>query len=331
MSDTFVNLAYLIASVLFIFGLKGLTHPRTAVRGNLYGALGMLFAVIVTLLHGNLSFELILAGVIVGGLIGAALAVKIEMTAMPQLVAVFNGFGGGASVLVAGAELVNPGALTTMQSLIAIAVSGLIGAVTFWGSFIAFGKLQGLKIVPDAPVRYPGEQIVKVLLLLVSLALSVMIVINPGAVNNYWILCAVASVLGVLLVIAIGGADMPVVIALLNSYSGLAACATGFIISNSVLIIAGSLVGASGLILTNIMCVAMNRSLTNVLFGGFGAVQESASADDIYAGKVKSTSPDDLAILLDGVNRVVIVPGYGMAVAQAQHAVRDLYLSLIHI
>lgn len=325
MSDTFVNLAYLIASVLFIFGLKGLTHPRTAVRGNLYGALGMLFAVIVTLLHGNLSFELILAGVIVGGLIGAALAVKIEMTAMPQLVAVFNGFGGGASVLVAGAELVNPGALTTMQSLIAIAVSGLIGAVTFWGSFIAFGKLQGLKIVPDAPVRYPGEQIVKVLLLLVSLALSVMIVINPGAVNNYWILCAVASVLGVLLVIAIGGADMPVVIALLNSYSGLAACATGFIISNSVLIIAGSLVGASGLILTNIMCVAMNRSLTNVLFGGFGAVQESASADDIYAGKVKSTSPDDLAILLDGVNRVVIVPGYGMAVAQAQHAVRDLY------
>ncbi len=325
MSNTFVSLAYLFASVLFIFGLKGLTHPRTAVRGNLLGSLGMLVAIVVTLMKGSLSFELILAGVIVGGLIGVVLAVKIEMTAMPQLVAVFNGFGGGASVLVAGAELVNPGALLNLQALVAIAISGLIGAVTFWGSLVAFGKLQGLKIVPDAPVRYPGEQVVKVLLLVVSIVLSWMIVVNPTSVNNYWILCGLASVLGILLVIAIGGADMPVVIALLNSYSGLAACATGFVLSNSVLIIAGSLVGASGLILTNIMCVAMNRSLANVLFGGFGAVQESASADDVYAGKVKSTSPDDLAIMLDGVNRVVVVPGYGMAVAQAQHAVRDLY------
>jgi NAD(P) transhydrogenase subunit beta len=324
MSSAIINLVYLLASVLFIFGLKGLTHPRTAVRGNLIGGLGMLLAVVVTLMQGDLTFELIIAGIVIGSLIGAVLSIKIQMTAMPQLVALLNGFGGLASVLVAGAELINPESVLTLQSLIAIAASGLIGAVTFWGSLVAFGKLQGV-VVPDAPVRYSGEQVVKILLLLISLALSWMIVVNPSALTNYWILCGVASVLGVLLVIAIGGADMPVVIALLNSYSGLAAAATGFVLSNSVLIISGSLVGASGLILTNIMCVAMNRSLANVLFGGFGAVQQSASADDIYAGKVKSTSPDDLAILLDGVNRVVIVPGYGMAVSQAQHAVRDLY------
>lgn len=323
----FVNIAYLIAAVLFIMGLKGLAHPRTAVRGNFLGGMGMLIAIVVTLFLGKLSFGLILAGIIVGSLIGAVLAVKIQMTAMPQMVALLNGFGGGASVLVAGAELLKenhiPGT-SDLQTLVAIAASGIIGAVTFWGSLVAFGKLQGFG-VPDRPVRYSGEQIVKVLLLLASIGFGALVVINPEGIYSYWLLVALASVLGVLLVIAIGGADMPVVIALLNSYSGLAAAATGFILSNSVLIIAGSLVGASGLILTNIMCVAMNRSLANVLFGGFGAIQDTSSDDDIYGGKVKSTSPDELAMLLDTASRVVIVPGYGMAVSQAQHAVRDMF------
>ena len=324
MSPEIVNIAYLIASVLFILGLKGLAHPRTAVRGNLMGALGMFIAVVVTLMQGDLSYELILAGIVIGSAVGAIMAVKIEMTAMPQLVALFNGFGGAASVLVAGAELVNPEAEPLLQSLIAIVASGLIGAITFWGSLVAFGKLQGV-VVPDQPVRYPGEQIVKVILLAAAIVSGVMIVQNPQNFDMYWVLVAISSVLGVLLVIAIGGADMPVVVALLNSYSGIAAAATGFVLSNSVLIIAGSLVGASGIILTNIMCKAMNRSLANVLFGGFGAISEVASSDDVYGGKVKSTSPEELAMLLETASRVVIVPGYGMAVAQAQHAVRDLF------
>ncbi len=324
MSPEIVNIAYLIASVLFILGLKGLAHPRTAVRGNLMGAFGMFIAVVVTLLQGDLSYELIFAGIVLGSAVGAIMAVKIEMTAMPQLVALFNGFGGAASVLVAGAELVNPEAEPLLQSLVAIVASGLIGAITFWGSLVAFGKLQGV-VVPDQPVRYPGEQIVKVILLLAAIVAGVLIVQNPQNFDMYWILVAISSVLGVLLVIAIGGADMPVVVALLNSYSGIAAAATGFVLSNSVLIIAGSLVGASGIILTNIMCKAMNRSLANVLFGGFGAVSEVASSDDVYGGKVKSTSPEELAMLLETASRVVIVPGYGMAVAQAQHAVRDLF------
>ncbi len=330
-SQAFVNIAYLVAATFFIIGLKGLAHPRTAVRGNLLGATGMLIAVVVTLLSKQLDFGFIIAGVVVGAAIGSILAIKIEMTAMPQLVALFNGFGGGASVLVAGAELIKAvnesgvsGISPDLQMLIATVASGLIGAVTFWGSLVAFAKLQGV-VVPDAPVRYPGEQVVKVLLLLASIAFGVTVVLNPSLIENYWILVAFASVLGILLVIAIGGADMPVVVALLNSYSGLAAAATGFVLSNNVLIIAGSLVGASGLILTNLMCIAMNRSLANVLFGGFGAVQDTASADDVYGGKVKSTSPDELAMLMDTVRRVVVVPGYGMAVAQAQHAVRDLY------
>lgn len=325
MSTTLIDLSYLIAAILFILGLKGLTHPRTAVRGNLLGFAGMLLAVAVTLLQGNLSFELIAVGILVGSIIGYFLAAKIAMTAMPQLVAVFNGFGGIASVLVAGAELHRlVGLASTMDTLIAIVASGLIGSITLWGSLVAFAKLQGV-VVPDQPVRYPGEQIVKLLLLILSILLAAYIVVNPGEVAYFWYLALAATLLGILLVIAIGGADMPVVVALLNSYSGLAAAATGFVLSNSVLIIAGSLVGASGLILTNIMCKAMNRSLSNVLFGGFGEAPTSGGQDDIYAGKVKSTSADELAMLLDGVQRVVVVPGYGMAVAQAQHAVRDMF------
>jgi NAD(P) transhydrogenase subunit beta len=327
-SPSIVNLVYLLASVLFIFGLVGLTHPRTAVRGNLLGAIGMFLAVIITLVSGGiLRFELIIAGVILGGAIGAVLAVRIQMTAMPQLVALFNGFGGGASVLVAGAWLIETtggkgagGPL--LQETIATGASGLIGAVTFWGSLIAYGKLQGL--VNENSVTFAGQKALNAILAAVCVAATVLIVMNPADTYVYWILVAVASVLGIGLVIPIGGADMPVVIALLNSYSGLAACATGFVLSNTVLIISGSLVGASGIILTNIMCKAMNRSLANVLFATMGPTESTASADDIYAGRVKSTSAEEVAMLFDSASRVVVVPGYGMAVSQAQHAVRDL-------
>ena len=323
---TIINLSYLIASVLFILGLKGLTHPRTAVRGNLTAAMAMLIAVVVTLLDQNIvGFKVIIAGIILGGAIGMTLAIKIQMTDIPQLVALFNGFGGGASVFVAGAALIEVSVKTKNPELhltVATAVSGLVGAVTFWGSLIAFGKLQGLKFAND--VRFPGQQLVNALCAICAVGAALLIIYNPSSVIFYWLLVIVGSVLGVLTVIPIGGADMPVVIALLNSYSGLAAAATGFVLGNNILIIAGSLVGASGMILSSIMCKAMNRSLGNVLFGVLEPTADTASADEVYAGKIKSTSADEAAMLFDDARRVVFVPGYGMAVAQAQHAVRDL-------
>jgi len=327
MSQTWVTLIYLIASVLFILGLKGLAHPRTAVRGNFLGAAGMLLAVIVTLLDRHIiSYEMIIIGLLVGAVIGIILANKVQMTEMPQLVALFNGFGGAASVLVAGAaliEIVLVDSSPLLQITIATAVSGTIGSVTFFGSLIAALKLQGL--ITEEPLRYPGEQVVKGLFLLASIITGILIIIEPSATHMYWIMVVVAAVLGILLTIPIGGADMPVVITLLNSYSGLAAAATGFVLFNNALIIAGSLVGASGLILTNIMCKAMNRSLANVLFGGLGEVSTTGeSADSVYGGKVKSTTAEEVAMLLETARRVVIVPGYGMAVAQAQYAIRDL-------
>lgn len=331
----YINIAYLVASVLFILGLKGLSHPKTAVRGNMMGAMGMLIAIVAVLFdQGVVSFELIIAGLVIGGLIGAVFALKVEMTSMPELVAMFNGFGGLASILVAGyaiydASLIHTDNMNNPQMTISIVASGLIGAITLSGSFIAFGKLYGLKGIPDAAVRYPGEQIVKVLLLGAAVFLGVLIVQNNNVmiadvITNYWILAVIGLLLGVLLVVAIGGADMPVVIALMNSYSGIAAAATGFVLNNNVLIVSGSLVGASGIILTQLMCKAMNRSLSNVLFGGFGAVAETQSADEVYEGKIKSVGAEDVALFLDMAQRVVIVPGYGMAVGQAQHAVKDL-------
>jgi H+-translocating NAD(P) transhydrogenase subunit beta len=320
-----VELSYILAAVLFIFGLKKMSHPRTAVRGNLLGSLGMLVAIVATLV-GVIRFEYILIGVLIGSVIGAWMALKIPMTAMPQMVGLLNGFGGGASVLVAGAELLRGevAGVDPNVMLIATAASGVIGAVTFWGSLVAFGKLQELKAFKK-PFSLPGQQAINALLLLLALALSGwMVAAAPGqAIWIYLAIVVVTSVLGLFLVSPIGGADMPVVIALLNSYSGLAACATGFVINNSVLIIAGSLVGASGIILSQIMCKAMNRSLANVLFGVMEAGSLAGSADEFYA-TVRSTTADDIAILLDGAQRVVFVPGYGMAVAQAQHAVRDL-------
>jgi NAD(P) transhydrogenase subunit beta len=322
-----VEFAYLLASVLFILGLKGMAHPRTAVRGNRMGAVGMLIAVVVTILDRRiLSYETIFAGLVVGSAIGTGLAVKVRMTAMPQMVALLNGFGGGASVLVAGAALIEARVLgggMPLQSTIATALSAVIGAVTFWGSLVAFAKLQ--ELVSGNAIAFPGQHWLTGLVALVTAGFAVWMVAEPETAVLYWVLTAAASVLGVLVTIAIGGADMPVVISLLNSYSGLAASATGFVLQNNMLIIAGSLVGASGIILTQIMCRAMNRSLTNVLFGGLGAATAvSERGDDVYAGRVKAASAEEVAMLLGSARRVVIVPGYGMAVAQAQHAVRIL-------
>ena len=320
-----VNLFYLLASVLFILGLKGLSKPKTAVRGNMLGSTGMLIAVLVTLVDRRiLNIGVILAGIVLGALIGAVLALKIRMTGMPQMVALLNGFGGVASTLVAGAALVEALDLrreTTVQMLVATALSCLIGSVTLSGSVVAFGKLQ--ELLPGRSVMLPGRHVVNAALAVAAIVVSLTLIASP-AFATYVALGLIALVLGVLLVIPIGGADMPVVISLLNSYSGMAAAATGFVLSNNMLIIAGSLVGAAGLILTMIMCRAMNRSLTNVLLGGFGMVAAAKEAEDVYEGKVKATSPDEVALLLESARRVVFVPGYGMAVAQAQHGVRSL-------
>ncbi|MEQ9409853.1 MAG: NAD(P)(+) transhydrogenase (Re/Si-specific) subunit beta [Fuerstiella sp.] len=335
MSADLIDLCYLVAAVLFMVGLKGLTRPRTAVRGNLFGALAMLIAVVATLLHQDiLSVTGLLIAIAVGSIVGVVLAVKIEMTAMPQLVALFNGLGGGASVLVAGAYLAGREFSERLSSgvcfadvLTATAASGLIGAVTLSGSLIAFAKLQELKAVRD--ISFPGQKLVNLLLAAGCAGLGTLVVMQPEHAELwYWGMSLLAMVLGILLVISIGGADMPVVIALLNSYSGLAASATGFVLNNNLLIIAGSLVGASGLILTRIMCDAMNRSLWAVLFGTMQSGGSSASDDEVYA-HVKSTSAEDVAMMLEVAQRVLIVPGYGMAVAQAQHAVRDLTNSLL--
>jgi H+-translocating NAD(P) transhydrogenase subunit beta len=292
-----VQLAYLLSAVLFILGLKGLTRPRSAVRGNLLGACGLLVAVVVTLFQAGLDYRLIVGGLVVGSVIGAIFAIRVQMTEMPQMVALFNGFGGAASTLVAGANLVQTDSFGT-DMLVATALSGMIGAVTFSGSLIAWGKLKEFRKLDQ--IRIPAQQLVNGILVLSCIALTVAMANGDGStmtVVAYWGISTLALILGVTLVVSIGGADMPVVIALLNSYSGLAAAATGFVLSNTVLIISGSLVGASGLILTRIMCVAMNRSLPNVLFGSMGNSGSTLNADDVYAN-VKSTSADEVDLTL---------------------------------
>jgi NAD(P) transhydrogenase subunit beta len=319
------KLVYLVAAVLFIYGLKLMSHPRTAVRGNLMGAAGMLLAVVVALLEvqqsGQASYWFIVVGLIIGSAIGAVLAVRIQMTAMPQMVALFNGFGGLASVFVAGGSMMSTTTGQSADALLATGLSGLIGAVTFSGSFVAFGKLQELKFFKK-PIQVPGHHLINAGITLLSLAMIIYMT-NPAHKWVYIPIVLLSLALGFFLTNPIGGADMPVVIALLNSYSGLAAAATGFVIDNNVLIISGSLVGASGIILTNLMCKAMNRSLFNVLFGVMGSATSGPAADEIYA-TVRGTTAEDVAMILDGAQRVVFVPGYGMAVAQAQHAVRNL-------
>lgn len=322
MSPALLNTAYLVAAVLFILGLKGMTKPKTAVRGNLLGALGMLLAIVATLLaQAVVGYTLIIIGIVVGAVIGAYVAQTIKMEQMPEMVALLNGLGGVASVLVAGAEFWRQGATQTIDARLATALSGLIGAVTLSGSLLAYAKLAELKFIKQFK-PLDNQNLISAAVGCFALLLVVVMALNPTQVA-FWTLVVIALVLGYLLTIAIGGADMPVVIALLNSYSGLAAAATGFVLRNNVLIISGSLVGASGLILTKVMCDAMNRSLTAVLFGTLGPKADGPTAEEVYKS-VKATSAEEIAMLLDVASRVVIVPGYGMAVAQAQHAVRDL-------
>jgi NAD(P) transhydrogenase subunit beta len=293
----------------------------------------MLVAIVVTLLDRRIvSFEVIIAGLAAGTFIGALMAYRAPMTAMPQVVAIFNGFGGGASALAVGAALEEALRGSFIEAIdvrfsIAAASSGIIGGIAFTGSGIAFGKLEGL--VSERPILFAGRHVLNIALALVCLALSVWMVVDPVSSLPFWTLTAVASVLGIMLVVPIGGADMPVVVSLLNAYSGIAAAGHGWVLNNNVLIIAGSLVGAAGFILTALMCKAMNRSLANVMFAGIGAVVESVEeSDDLYAGRVKSTSPEEVAMLLETARRVVIAPGYGMAVAQAQYAIQDLAVLL---
>jgi len=321
-----ISIGYLVAAVLFILGLKALGRPRTAPRGNLLGATGMLLAILVTLLDQSIiSYGVLVAGLALGGLIGTALALRVQMTSMPELVALFNGFGGGASVLVASASFVEAVDLgrADNQLAVAAALTALIGAVTFTGSLVAFAKLQeSLKWS-----GFGGIQIFNAAGMTAGVVLVVLVTAQPGEWAWLWALVAVGLVVGATATLPIGGADMPVIIALLNSFSGLAASATGFVLDNSLLIIAGSLVGASGLILTRIMCVAMNRSILDVVFSA-APVAVVGDGDEIYEGKIASTSAEEVAMLLETASRVAIVPGYGMAVAQAQHAVRDLMRTL---
>ena len=316
-----VNVAYIAASILFIVGLKMLGSPDTARRGNLFSSMGMLLAVLVTLVDQSIiDFTWIVVGLISGGVIGYLAATKVQMTSMPEMVAIFNGFGGIASLLVGSAEFIRGS-----DYLFPIYLTVLIGGVTFTGSLIAYGKLS--EIIGGRPTLYKGQQIVNSLLLLSIVAIGIEMIFMQDvftANQTLLILCGLAMILGVLFVIPIGGADMPVVIALLNSFSGLAACAAGFVIENNVLIVAGALVGASGLILTNIMCKAMNRSLANVLFSGFGSVIENTATSSAEQGEVKPINTSDAYLILEAASSVLIVPGYGMAVAQAQHAVREL-------
>ena len=330
MNTNVVDLIYLISAVFFILGIKGLTKPKTAVRGNMLSAIGMLIAVVITLLDKSIvSYEYIIAGVLVGGAIGGIMATRIQMTSMPQMIALLNGCGGGASLgLAAASYLLTSGGEGYESGVMGgIAVSFvmltvLIGSVTMTGSLVAFAKLQ--ELISGQSIGFTGIKFLNAALFISAITMLGMLCFDPTNSTLFWGLIAAACILGITIVLPIGGADMPVVIALLNSYSGIAAAAAGFIMGNTVLIVSGSLVGASGLILTQIMCVAMNRSLTNVLFGVMAEGSEAIDADEVYAGKVKSAQAEEIAMILETARRVVIVPGFGMAMAQAQHAVREL-------
>jgi NAD(P) transhydrogenase subunit beta len=337
MNQDILIIIYLIASILFIFGIKQLSSVKTARQGNLISAIGMLIAIVATLFDQKIvNYELIIIGLIIGSIVGAIFALKVEMTAMPQMVALFNGFGGGASLLVAAADYYKE-APSEVYIAVSIFLSVLVGGVTFTGSLVAFGKLQG--IVTEKAVVYKFQHPINLLLLILTIfggiilsmdqsnASQIMSSIGLGTLvgENLLILILILSlIIGVLIVIPIGGADMPVVISLLNSYSGIAAAMTGFVLGNAVLIITGSLVGASGIILTNIMCKSMNRSLINVMLGGFGSTTSGKAQAGAKEIVIKEVGSEELAMMLDGASNVIIVPGYGMAVAQAQHVVKEL-------
>ena len=312
-----IQFAYVVAAALFIYGLKLLGSADTARRGNMFSAVAMLIAIVSALLNQSIvEYQWILMGFVVGGVIGGTAARMVQMTSMPELVALFNGFGGMASLLVGWAALSTGSGTFT---LVTIVLSILIGGLTFTGSLIAYGKLS--EKISSAAVMFKGQQIVNSLIVLAIVGCSVMFCIEPQNTQWLYLIIVLALIFGVMATIPIGGADMPVVISLLNSYSGLAACAAGFAINNNILIVAGSLVGASGIILTQIMCKAMNRSLTNVLFSGFGSVSDDTS---VVEGEIKPISVEDAYYVLEAATNVAIIPGYGMAVAQAQHVVKEL-------
>jgi len=322
LQDLVIPIIYLISAVFFILGLRQLSHPRTALKGNRTASIGMLLAIVATLLNNQiLDFQSIFIAILIGSAIGAILAKQIEMTSMPQLVALFNGFGGAASLLVATAEFYR-GGIFPIFIFFTIALSVLIGSVTFSGSFIAFLKLQG--IMKGAPIQFKGQHAFNGLLVVLVIISSIYGLLYPFS-SMFLIIIGVSFLLGILFVLPIGGADMPVVISLLNSFSGLAACATGFVIQNDALIISGSLVGASGIILTDIMCKGMNRTIWNVLFAGVGstdAITDNLQVDPMKS--IKSYEPEDTVVIFENAKQVVIVPGYGLAVAQAQHMVHEL-------
>lgn len=312
-----IQLAYVISAALFIFGLKLLGSAATARKGNLLSAVGMLLAIVAALLdQGIVEYQWILLGFVLGGVIGAGAARLVQMTSMPEMVALFNGFGGMASLLVGAAALATAGGTFT---LVTIVLSILIGGLTFTGSLVAYGKLS--ETIGSGAVTFRGQQIVNSLIVLGILASSVMFCLQPENSQWLYLIIGLSLLFGIMAVIPIGGADMPVVISLLNSYSGLAACAAGFAIGNNILIVAGALVGAAGIILTKIMCKAMNRSLSNVLFSGFGS---AGGVQEAVEGEIKPISVEDAFYVLEAASNVVFVPGYGMAVAQAQHVVKEL-------
>ncbi len=326
--DSAIDIAYIVAAILFIYGLKMLGRPETARRGNLVSAVGMLVAVVATLLVGGLSFTWVIVGLVIGTAVGVYAARTVQMTEMPEMVALFNGSGGIASLLVGWAEyhrrfVEASGGLDPFTAAVTF-LAVLIGGVAFTGSLIAFGKLAGR--IPGQPIKYANQNLYNAGLFGLVVVLGVLFCLTPATGLGYLllVLAILASLaLGVLIVIPIGGADMPIVVALLNSYSGIAASMAGFIIANNVLIVAGSLVGASGLILTSIMCKAMNRSLSNVLFAGYENAGEGGASSQVE-GEAKPISPDDAYFMLEAASSILVVPGYGMAVAQAQHAVREL-------
>ncbi|MFP3425723.1 NAD(P)(+) transhydrogenase (Re/Si-specific) subunit beta [Pseudoalteromonas sp. SIMBA_162] len=314
-----INAVYVLCALLFIFGLKLLSHPSTARKGNLLSSLAMLIAVVVTLLDKQIiSFEFIVGAIVIGSAVGVFAAKKIEMTSMPELVSLFNGVGGLASLAVAYAAIVS-GASATVFVLVVSFLALLIGAVTFSGSIVAWAKLS--ERIVGRPIVFKGQAIANVLLIFAIATSGYLLVSQPEVTTWHYIAIGLALLMGVMLVLPIGGADMPVVISLLNSYSGLAACAAGFALENNLLIVAGALVGASGIILTNIMCKAMNRSLVNVLTSGFQKVHTSEIKIE---GEIKPLSPDDAFYVLEAAQSVLVIPGYGMAVAQAQHTMKEL-------
>jgi NAD(P) transhydrogenase subunit beta len=315
--ELITQLGYVVAAALFIFGLKMLGSPDTARRGNAISSVGMLVAIVAALLgQGIVQYEYIIGGMLVGGAIGAIAARSVAMTAMPEMVALFNGFGGAASLLVGWSALEPDGGAFNLTTIM---LSILIGGVTLTGSLIAYGKLS--ETISGAAMTFGGQKIVNSLIVIGVLISAFMFINNPSDPNWLYAVIGLSLLFGIMAVIPIGGADMPVVISLLNSYSGLAACAAGFAVDNNALIVAGSLVGASGIILTQIMCKAMNRSLTNVLFSGFQSVSTTVTEVE---GEIKPISVDDAYYVLEAATNVAIIPGYGMAVAQAQHVVKEL-------